>query len=277
MRFFLTCTLFLVLFLTNQCTIQKRVHRPGWYVDFKGKTPSYQVKTTEKESINSPSISAETKSNILEVNQLATNRDSVSKIEISDVYFLHLCKDSVKTDNKLKLIVAENIHEKETMSNSTLSSESKTLQKKGKTNKSLMWNRLEKLIVIIAFFLLLSIVLISLYLFMETTTMLLLYIASIILFYLIIAGSPIFLIILLLIPTEEFLSNQRIKKEKRIRAIELEKQNQESIQQHSTESKETVNQTAHSRKKDQDATKIKTLIAAAIATVLILFYFILSR
>lgn len=281
MKIFLTCTLFLVLFLTNQCTIQKRVYRPGWYVDFKCKTPPYQAKTTIKDSINTSFTFPENKSTILEVSQYTTKSDFISKIEISDISFLHLFKDSLKTDNEQKLIVDENIHEKENLKNSTPSNLSKISHKKEKTNKhsnnSLIWNRLEKLIVIVAFFLLLSIVLISLYIFMETTTILLLSIASIILFYLIIAGSPILLIMLLVIPTEEFLAKQRLKKEKRMKVIEQERQNQESIQQHNSESTETAKQTANSPVKDKESTKIKTLIAAAVGTVLILFYFMLSR
>jgi flagellar basal body L-ring protein FlgH len=94
-------------------------------------------------------------------------------------------------------------------------------------------------------------------------------------FFLILILGIILLIVFLAIPSKE--KREKKAKKRELKQLEFEKQkNQELTQHHDFEAAGSEN-TSVKPAKDQSSTKIKTLIAVAVGTVLVLFYIMLSR
>jgi ABC-type nickel/cobalt efflux system permease component RcnA len=284
MKNFLPLSLILILFLGNQCTIQKRVHRPGWHVDFKGKTASIQAKT--QEGNKEIELQTEHEIHIKTIEQHFNSKDTVSMNELTnDDTKLKKIHDQVETNllhNDFSIIHEEKGSTNEPKHNFffdiknysafiTTTNEIQLLSYKEKKH----WSRKDKLVIVLFFIFIVILALLSLRYFILVATSLLFSFFWTLSFYLILILGIILLIVFLAIPSKEKRAKRAKKRE--LKQLEFEKQkNQESTQHHDSEAAGSEN-TSVKPAKDQSSTKIKTLIAVAVGTVLVLFYIMLSR
>lgn len=293
MRFNPIILLLLLLFLSNQCTIQKRVYRTGWHISRKtspsqlaSKNENNQFKTIQENHVDEVPRGKEE-------SQVMREIDTIFELPIQARVEQSQLKDSSFSSIKSNFVLNEAISPKQVKSEQKVSSK----QKKKQTQRGRIWSRSEKLVSILILLVVAGYILYFLISLIQSTTFILSLLFLWVLFYLLLASVLISLIVLLLIPTEEFLSKQRELREireierQRQREIELEKQREIEKQLELEREKQRVEtgqpenevdstiqpNDANATPKGQLSSTTKSVIAVIAGIVLIgLFYLFLN-
>lgn len=214
--------LLLLLFLSSQCTIQKRVYRPGWHISRKSSPKQLASKNEEnqfkaiQENHDDDVSSGKAESGVVR------EIDTIFELPIQARVEESQSKDSIFSSMQSSFGLSEGTSPTKVKLEQKVSRQQKKMQSK----QGFFWTRIEKLISILVYLVLVALVALYFHWLILTSTVwgaLFLLILGVFLLSIAAAG----LIAMLFIPTEEYLAYQHELKVKK----EIERQKQREIEQ----------------------------------------------